>query len=47
MKDQTNSSHAHSAGGHASSSHYGRLGMMTALSFIAMYFLMYAMVNAL
>jgi len=27
-------------------SHYGRLGIMTALSFIAMYFLMYAMVNA-
>lgn len=47
MKDQTNSRHAHSAGGHASNTHYGRLGIMTALSFIAMYFLMYAMVNAL
>jgi len=47
MKDQTNSSHADSAGGHANKSHYGRLGIMTALSFIAMYFLMYAMVNAL
>lgn len=47
MKDQTNSSHADSAGGHASKSHYGRLGIMTALSFVAMYFLMYAMVNAL
>lgn len=46
MKDQTNSSHAHSAGRPASTSHYGRLGIMTALSFIAMYFLMYAMVNA-
>jgi Domain of unknown function (DUF305) len=47
MKDQTNSSHTHSGGGHARKSHYGRLGIMTALSFIAMYFLMYAMVNAL
>jgi hypothetical protein len=47
MKDQTNSSHAHSAEGHARKSHYGRLGIMTALSFIAMYFLMYAMVDAL
>jgi Cu/Ag efflux pump CusA len=46
MKDQTNSSHTHSGGGHARKSHYGRLGIMTALSFIAMYFLMYAMVNA-
>lgn len=46
MKDQTNSTHAHSAGRPVSNSHYGRLGIMTALSFIAMYFLMYAMVNA-
>ena len=29
-----------------SNGQYARLGMMTALSFIAMYFLMYAMVNA-
>lgn len=35
-----------SAGGHMGKDHYRRLGIMTALSFIAMYFLMYAMVNA-
>lgn len=30
---------------HPARSHYGRLGIMTALSFVAMYFLMYAMVD--
>lgn len=47
MKDHGNSTKAQPVTGHASTSHYGRLGLMTALSFIAMYFLMYAMVNAL
>jgi uncharacterized protein (DUF305 family) len=47
MNHQTSSTDAHSTKGHGSKSHYGRLGTMTALSFIAMYFLMYAMVNAL
>ena len=32
---------------HAGTGHYARLGVMTALSFVAMYVLMYAMVNAL
>jgi uncharacterized protein (DUF305 family) len=47
MNHQTSSTDAQSTKGHGSNSHYGRLGIMTALSFIAMYFLMYAMVNAL
>lgn len=46
MDHHTGSTDAHSAIGHASASHYRHLGIMTALSFIAMYFLMYAMVNA-
>lgn len=47
MNHQTHPADPHSTGGHAGTSHYGRLGIMTALSFIAMYFLMYAMVNAI
>ena len=47
MNHQTSSTAAHSAAGQTSNSHYGRLGIMTALSFVAMYFLMYAMVNVL
>jgi hypothetical protein len=47
MQHQTSSTDAHSVTEHASSSHYHHLGIMTALSFIAMYFLMYAMVDAL
>jgi hypothetical protein len=46
MNHQTHPTDAHSTSGHAGNSHYRRLGLMTALSFIAMYFLMYAMVNA-
>lgn len=48
MQHQTSSTDAHQAKGHASNNmHYRHLGIMTALSFVAMYFLMYAMVNAL
>jgi uncharacterized protein (DUF305 family) len=43
---QTHPSNSPSAEGQMSNGQYARLGMMTALSFIAMYFLMYAMVNA-
>jgi len=46
MNHQTHPTEAHSARGHAGNSHYRHLGIMTALSFIAMYVLMYAMVNA-
>jgi uncharacterized protein (DUF305 family) len=45
MKHQTHPSNSHSASEHVGKSQYGRLGIMTALSFIAMYSLMYAMVN--
>ena len=37
----------HSAREHAASPHYGQLAIMAALSFLAMYFLMYAMVNTI
>jgi len=47
MRHQSNSTDAHSVTGHAGNNHYRRLGIMMVLSFIAMYFLMYAMVNAL
>jgi uncharacterized protein (DUF305 family) len=46
MNHQTQPTDARSTSGHAGNSHYRRLGVMTVLSFIAMYFLMYAMVNA-
>jgi uncharacterized protein (DUF305 family) len=46
MNHRTQPTDAHSTSGHAGNSHYRRLGAMTVLSFIAMYFLMYAMVNA-
>ena len=46
MNHQTHPTDAHSANRQAGSSHYRHLGIMTLLSFIAMYFLMYAMVNA-
>ena len=36
-----------SAEGHAGKNHYGRLAVMTVVSFIAMYVLMYAMVDRL
>ena len=39
-------SHAHSDSLHKDSNHYGRLLLMIVLSFIAMYGLMYAMVNS-
>ena len=38
--------HAHSGRRHQSDSHYGRFLVMIAVSFIAMYGLMYAMVNS-
>jgi hypothetical protein len=47
MEHPTNSTDAYSAGGHPGRSHYRHLAIMTALSFITMYFLMYAMVDAL
>lgn len=46
MNHQTHPTDAHLAKDHASRSHYQHLAIMTALSFIAMYLLMYAMVNA-
>jgi cation transport ATPase len=46
MDHHTGSTDAHSTSRHPGNSHYRRLGIMTVLSFIAMYFLMYAMVNA-
>jgi uncharacterized protein (DUF305 family) len=47
----THSSHAHTSSSHAGErhqamSHYPRLLLMTVLSFIAMYFLMYAMIDS-
>ena len=42
----THSSSAHSAGTPMGERHYARLGAMMALSFIAMYVLMYAMVDS-
>lgn len=36
----------HAAKGHGNKSHYGRLLVMTVLSFVAMYVLMYAMVDS-
>lgn len=47
MQHHTGSSDAHSRAGNISNMHYRHLAIMTALSFVAMYFLMYAMVNAL
>lgn len=48
MEHQTSSTGAHAVKGHATNNmHYRHLGIMTALSFIAMYVLMYAMVNAI
>ena len=47
MTHQTKSASSHMPSEHMGKSHYGRLGIMTLLSFIAMYILMYAMVNAL
>lgn len=47
MQHQASSTNTHSAGQHGGESHYRHLGIMTALSFIAMYVLMYAMVNAI
>jgi len=40
------SNHSHGASAHSGKGHYGRLLLMTVVSFIAMYFLMYAMVNS-
>ncbi len=39
--------HAHAGAIHARTNHYARLVVMGALSFVAMYILMYAMVNSL
>ena len=47
MKQHASSQGAHSAGTHGRENHYARLGIMSALSFVAMYFLMYAMVDVL
>jgi len=47
MDHHASSTDAHSGGGRMSAMHYRHLAIMTALSFLAMYFLMYAMVNAL
>jgi hypothetical protein len=47
MKHQVNSSSSHMPNERMDKSHYRRLGIMTALSFVAMYVLMYAMVNEL
>ena len=44
---QASSTSAHSAGPQGGQSHYRSLGIMTAMSFVAMYFLMYAMVNSI
>ena len=46
MKDHSGVSGSHTGSGHGQKSHYGRLAIMTALSFVAMYVLMYAMVDA-
>lgn len=45
MKHESGSGNSHMEGSHANKSHYGKLGVMAGLSFLAMYFLMYAMVN--
>lgn len=47
MQHQTSSANTHSGGAHGGESHYRHLGIMTALSFVAMYILMYAMVNSI
>ena len=47
MKQHASSHDSRSAGGHERENDYARLGIMTALSFVAMYFLMYAMVDVL
>lgn len=47
MKHDNGASSSHTGAGHGQKSHYGRLGIMTALSFVAMYVLMYAMVDVL
>jgi uncharacterized protein (DUF305 family) len=47
VKQDANSSSSHSATAHKGKSHYRLLLIMTALSFIAMYVLMYSMVNAI
>ena len=47
MEHQKSSADAHSAVGQKGNVHYRHLGIMIALSFIAMYFLMYAMVNGI
>ena len=46
MKHETHSSDSHTADESMAKGHYRRLGVMTALSFVAMYCLMYAMVDA-
>ena len=45
MKHRADASSSPMANAHMGKSHYKHLGMMTAFSFIAMYILMYAMVN--
>ena len=47
MKQESGSKNSHMDGSHVEKSHYRSLGMMTALSFLAMYILMYAMVDVL
>jgi len=47
MKHESQATSSHLSHENTGKSHYGRLGLMAALSFIAMYGLMYAMVNAL
>jgi hypothetical protein len=47
MDHGTHSGHSDTTKKQEHESHYGRLGVMTALSFIAMYLLMYAMVDRL
>ena len=40
------SNHSHPSTAHAGAGHYGRFVVMILLSFVAMYFLMYAMINS-
>jgi hypothetical protein len=47
MEDHSRSTKGHGAGAHGGTAHYRHLAIMTGLSFIAMYILMYAMVDAL
>jgi hypothetical protein len=47
MEDHGRSTKGHGAGAHGGKEHYRHLAIMTALSFVAMYILMYAMVDAL